>query len=164
LIALGGVFLFAISAGPAWAGTAWPLFVIAPGVALFAVAVLGGKSWSAFAVPASIVTTVGVILWVQNTFNLWETWAYAWALIFPTAVGFGLWLHGTLSGKPELQRQGGGMLLIGVAIFGGFAIFFEGLLNLSGIGANVGAHYVLPALLIAIGAWLAVVRQPLTHK
>jgi hypothetical protein len=160
LITLGGVFLFAMSVGAAWAQTGWPMFIIVPGLALFAVAVLGGKSWSGLAVPASIVTTVGVILWCQNAFDLWQTWAYAWALI-PTAVGFGLWLHGTLSGRSDLQHQGRTMLTVGAVLFVSFAAFFEGLLNLSGIGTTIGMRYALPALLIGLGAWLVVVRRPL---
>jgi hypothetical protein len=163
LITLGGVFLFAIYVGAAWAQTGWPMFVIAPGLALFAVAVLGGKSWSSLAVPASIVTTVGVILWFQNAFDLWQTWAYAWALI-PTAVGFGLWLHGATSGRSDLQHQGRTMLIVGASLFVGFAAFFEGLLNLSGIGSSFGVRFAVPALLIALGAWLVVVRRPLTHE
>jgi hypothetical protein len=163
LITLGGVFLFATSVGAAWAQTGWPIFIIVPGLGLFAVAVLGGKSWSGLAVPASIVTTVGVILWCQNAFDLWQTWAYAWALI-PTAMGFGLWLHGRMSGRPDLQRQGRPMLITGTVLFVGFAAFFEGLLNLSGLGTTIGMRYALPALLIALGAWLVIVRRPLTHE
>jgi hypothetical protein len=163
LIVLGGVFLFAISRGSGWAEAGWPLFVIAPGVALFAVAIFGGKNWSGLAVPASIVTTVGAILWSQNMFDLWQTWAYAWALIFPTAIGFGLWVHGMLSGRSDLEHQGRSLLMVGAVMFVGFAAFFEGLLNLSGMSSTIGARYVLPALLIALGAWLVVVRRPLTR-
>lgn len=163
LIVLGGVFLFAMMLGSTWAQAGWPLFVILPGLGLFAASVLGGKSWSALAVPASIVTVVGIVLWVQNAFNLWQTWAYAWALIFPTAAGVGLWLHGTLIGNPGLQQQGRNMLIIGAVLVVVFGAFFEGLLNLSGMTSSIAIRFALPAVLIGIGVWLVVIRRPLTH-
>ena len=51
------------------------------------------------------MTTIGLMLAIQNTFNLWETWAYAWTLI-PTAVGIGLTLQGERLGQPRVIRTG----------------------------------------------------------
>ena len=59
------------------------------------------------AVPGCVLTTVGLILAIQNTFNLWQTWAYAWTLII-AAVGIGLTLQSERLGQPKAARTGGG--------------------------------------------------------
>ena len=152
LILVGGFFLVAPTLGQVWAERGWPLLVIVPGLGLFAIALFGGKQWSWLAVPASIVTTIGLILWVQNAFNLWQTWAYAWALVLPTAVGFGQLVHGSLADLPDLRQQGRRTLAIGAIMFIGFAAFFEGVLNLSSLPATAEVRYLLPLLLIVVGA------------
>ncbi len=70
LAMLGGIFLIAPAFGSDWAGRDWPLLVMLPGLGLYAIAVFGGKDWHRLAVAASIITTVGAILWCQNAFNL----------------------------------------------------------------------------------------------
>lgn len=132
----------------------WPFFVIIPGLGLFAGMLGGGRSASGLAIPGSIVTTVGLILLYQNTTNHWESWAYAWALIFPTAVGLGMFIHGTLSGKEEPARVGRTMLLIGVVVFIAGATFFELVLNISGFARGMVGAIAGPGLLIALGLWL----------
>ena len=49
------------------------------------------------------VVYIGLLLFYQNTFNHFESWAYAWALI-PFAVGIGLVINGTWSEQPA-RRQ-----------------------------------------------------------
>jgi hypothetical protein len=156
LVILGTLFLIAPAFGSDWAGRDWPLLVFLPGLGLFAIAVFGGKEWTKLAVPAAIITTVGLILWCQNAFNLWQTWAYAWALVLPTAIGFGQLVEGTLSDRPQLREQGRHSILVGALMFICFAAFFEGLLNLSGLAPVAGARYVLPVLLILIGVGVVV--------
>src|SRR6185312_11166376 len=92
-----------------------------------------GRGSSGLAIPGSIVTTAGLILLIQNTFGIWQTWAYAWALIVPTAIGVGIWLMGTWGGKLRQQEVGRRMAEIGFIIFLAFAAFFELLVNLSGL-------------------------------
>ena len=46
-----------------------------------------GKGAGGLAIPGSIITTVGLILLYQNSFNHWQSWAYAWALIFLPPLG-----------------------------------------------------------------------------
>ncbi len=164
LVMLGGLFLVAPAFGTDWAGRGWPLLVIVPGLGLFAIAVFGGKDCHWLAVPASIITTVGAILWCQNAFNLWQTWAYAWALVFPTAIGFGQLLEGTLGERPQLQQQGRHSMLVGALVFICFAAFFEGLLNLSGLAPVAGLRYLLPLLLILIGVGVLVQGRARQHS
>ena len=42
---------------------------------------------------------VGVILLYQNAANHFESWAYAWGLVFPTATGLGRMIYGLLKGS-----------------------------------------------------------------
>jgi len=132
-------------------GLGWPLFVIAPGLLLFALAVSAhGTAGSAIAVPAGIVTMVGIVLAVQNATGLWATWAYAWALVAPGGVGIGLLAYGLVTGQRESVRAGLPILGVGLGLFLGFGLFFEGVLGLNGT-AIVGAETLLAGGLVVLG-------------
>jgi hypothetical protein len=134
----------------------WPLLVIVPGLLLFAAAVsAGGQGGSAIAVPAGIVTMAGLVLAFQNTTGLWATWAYAWALVAPGGVGVGLVAYGFVTGQRGVVQAGLPILGIGLGLFLGFGIFFEGVLGLSG-PALIGAETLLAGGLIVLGAVLLV--------
>jgi hypothetical protein len=158
LIALGALFLVQQVTGFDVWHWSWPLIIVGCGVLLFVSMLAGGRGASSLAIPASIVTTVGLILLVQNTFNLWQTWAYAWALIFPTAIGLGTWLMGWWSGDPERERVGRRMAEVGAVTFLGFAAFFELVLDLSGFWRQGLSGVVFAVLLILLGAYLLVRR------
>ncbi len=122
LVALGALFLAQelFSFDPGRYG--WPLFIIGPGLLLFAGMVLGGRGAGDFAIPASIVTTVGLILFTQNLTGHFQSWAYAWTLVAPTAVGLGLALYGFLYyigvDPPDWNnavKGAGGVLFFGLA-------------------------------------------------
>ena len=133
LIVLGALTLVGRALQVDLFGIGWPVLVIAPGVALFAVAVaIGGAAGVAAAVPGGIVTMVGVVLAVQSATGLWATWAYAWALVAPGGVGAGLLVYGIIAGQRDVARTGLPILLTGVGLFLGFGLFFEGVLHLSG--------------------------------
>ena len=130
---------------------AWPLFVIVPGVVVFAAAfAVGGEPGSGLAIAGSIVTTVGLILAFQEATDLYETWAYAWALVAPGAVGFGLVVYGALTRQPKLVAGGLPTLGVGLALFLGFAVFFEGFIGLSGDRVPE-LRGLLPFGLVALG-------------
>lgn len=157
LIAAGIVFLVARFANFDLGQYGWPLFVIVPGIALIALGV-ASRPVSGLVVPGSIVTVTGLILAVQNTFNLWATWSYAWALIFPGAVGLGTLLLGALRGDGK-QRSGGLQAIVaGLGMFAVFGVFFEGILHVSGLNFGVAGDVVLPAVLIAAGLLLLLIR------
>src|SRR5689334_6565604 len=106
LVLIGVLFFAREITGPNFWHWSWPLIVIAAGGLLFALMFAIGRGSSGLAIPGSIVTTTGLILLIQNTFGIWQTWAYAWALIVPTAIGVGIWLMGTWGGKPRQQEVG----------------------------------------------------------
>ena len=151
LIGLGALFLLERALDLDLARFGWPLFVIVPGLVLFAAGLsAGGREGSGLAVAGGIVTTVGLVLAVQNATDLWATWAYAWALVGPGGSGLGLTLYGLLRNRPEDLSNGLRMLGIGLALFVGFGLFFEGLIGLTGEPFLVGSD-VLPVVLIGIG-------------
>ncbi|MER3555314.1 MAG: hypothetical protein C4331_13480 [Meiothermus sp.] len=79
LVVLGGLFLLGqvVDLGESIGHWGWPFFVMLPGILLLVLAFVGGKTSAGLAVPGSIVTTVGLILFVQNVTDHFESWAYA---------------------------------------------------------------------------------------
>ena len=151
LIVVGLAFLIGRQVGVRWDDVGWPLFIIVPGLVLFVLALaVGGRAGSGFAVPAGIVTMVGVVLAVQNATDLWETWAYAWALVAPGGVGLGLLLYGLLTRQPDVATGGGWALLVGLGLFLGFGFFFESVIGLSG-DKVAGMETLMAAGIVAIG-------------
>jgi hypothetical protein len=153
LVALGVLFLleqlFDFQLGQ-WL---WPLVIIIPGLLFFVGMVFGGKSAGPLAIPGSIVTTVGLLLLYQNTFNHFESWAYAWALI-PIAVGIGLMINGAWSELPPLVHSGRHLAGIGLVLFLVGFFIFELVLNIGGMDSGL----VAPMLLIAGGIYLLLRR------
>jgi hypothetical protein len=133
LVSVGGGFLVTRQLGIDLGAAGWPMFVIVPGLVLFVLAfVIGGRAGTGFAVAGAVVTVTGLILAFQNATGLWATWAYAWALVAPGGVGLGLFVYGALTGQRDIALPGGSALLVGLALFLGFAFFFESVIGLSG--------------------------------
>ena len=135
----------------------WPFFVIVPGVALLAVALAGrGAVGEGLAIAGSIVTVTGLILLYQNATDHFESWAYAWALVFPGAVGTGMILYGLSAGRSGNVRAGSRLVGVGVVIFLLGAAFFEGVIGIGGyqFGHSTGA--VIGGVIIVLGALLLI--------
>jgi len=138
----------------------WPVFVIAPGVALLIVGlVASGEPGVGLTVAGGMVTTVGLILAYQSATDHWTSWAYAWTLIAPTSVGAAMLLWGTLHRRGSIVRQGLSGLGVGIVLFiVGFA-FFEGVLNLGGTrGLAPLGRQALPVALIGAGVLVIISR------
>ena len=164
LIALGAVLLAVNTFGlvlPFDVGRlGWPIFVIAPGVVLLVIGLLiNNEAGIGLSVAGSIVTMVGAILAYQSTTDHWSSWAYAWALIAPTAVGAGMLLWGIFHGRMGIIRQGLSGVGLGLVVFIiGFG-FFEGVLNIGGERGLAGlARQALPVALILAGVLLVISR------
>jgi hypothetical protein len=156
LIALGILFLLGTLFQIDIWGALWPFFIIVPGLLFFVAMVSIGKPGAPLALPGSIVTTVGLILFFQNVTGLWATWAYAWALIFPTSVGIGIAIAGLWSDDSRAVRGGTAMAGVGLAVFVFFSFFFEVILNLSGLRSGPVGRILLPVMVIAGGVVLLV--------
>jgi hypothetical protein len=154
LILIGGIFLAQHFLGFNPWRWLWPYFIVTPGVLFLIAALAFARGASGLAIPGSIITTLGMILLVQNTFDVWRTWAYVWPLVVPTSIGVGIWLHGMLSGQPRAQRTGRVMATVGLWLFLGFAALFEGLVHISGdvsravLGPAIGAALIVGGLFL----------------
>jgi hypothetical protein len=149
LILLGGAALIGQVGG---VSIGWPIWIIAPGVALILGAVaVGGPGGSGMASVGGMLTMVGVVLAVQEAYDLYQTWAYAWALVAPGGVGLGLAVYGLLTGRRDDLRGGLGALFVGIVIFLVGFLFFEGVLNLSDGRFGDLAEQAVPLLLVVIG-------------
>lgn len=135
----------------------WPVFVLVPGIVLLGFG-LAVRELSGLCIPGAVITMTGLVLAVQNTFDLWATWAYAWALVAPGGVGLGLWLQGLAARQPGLRRAGLRAMAVGLLLFLVGAAFFEGVAHLSGREFGIIGQLLVPALLIAAGVWLLVRR------
>ena len=151
VIVLGIVFLVTTLAGGSVAAIWWPLFVVIPGLLFFAGMALWGRSFAFLALPGSIITSTGVLLVLQNLTGEWSTWAYAWALLSPGAVGLGLYVWGRVGEVPGLLAAGPVVAKVGVIIFLVLGVFFELIIGLSD---SLFMRIVWPALLIVMGAWV----------
>jgi hypothetical protein len=157
LVGVGALLLVTRLTDVTLGGDAWPLWLVVAGAAcLVASFALPQRQGLGLAIAGAIVTTVGLILWAQETNDAYATWAYAWALVAPTAPGVGTVLYGAVRGDGELVRNGLRSTAVGLALFGGFALFFEGVLGLSGQPiAAIGD--VLPFAVVGLGLLLVVV-------
>ena len=158
LLVLVGVFFLAARYAPTEVGQlGWPFFVLVPGLALLFIGATV-RSVSGLLVPGSVVTVVALVLAVQNTFDVWASWTYAWALVVPGSLGLGAALLGMVRHDRKQTEDGMRAMLVGVALFAVFGVFFEGILRVSGLSFGAPFDIVLPVFLIAIGAALMAFR------
>ncbi len=152
LVGLGMLLLLAELTGIRFFRVLWPLFIIVPGVLLFITSLslpmpLGEIVMS----PACILSALGLLLFYQNLFKHWESWAYGWALIAPTSIGIGHVFYGEFKNRPEMVQLGWSTARLGLTMFAIGFVFFELLLNISGFGLGIFGWAVL---LIGWGAYL----------
>ncbi len=156
LVVIGALALLGRALSIDILGLGWPLFVLIPGIVMFAGGVaIGGRAGLGLAIPGGIVSMVGVVLSVQAATGLWATWAYAWALVAPGGVGLAFIVYGLITRQPDLARNGVPILLTGLGLFVAFGLFFEGVLHVSGDALPL-AEPVLATGLIILGAAILV--------
>jgi hypothetical protein len=136
----------------------WPFFVIGFGMLFFVGMFAGGKSTGGLAIPGSIITAVGLMLFYQNLTNHWESWAYGWTVIL-MAVGLGIFIMGAYQDNEDRRQAGLKVLKLGLVMFVIFGAFFELLFStFSPFGLR---RFVFPLMLIAFGAYLVITRSGL---
>jgi hypothetical protein len=156
LVAVGCIFLALRLGNIALGPNAWPLWLIVPGLAMVAGSLfIPSRGALGLAIPGALLAIVGGILWVQDAYGLYATWAYAWALVAPTGPGLAMLLLGAVRGDGELARDGLRMTLTGLGLFLGFGLFFEGVVGVSGHRID-NLDVVLPYAAIGLGALLIV--------
>jgi hypothetical protein len=157
--ALGGVLLLlgiAVLLGQAldldFGRVGWPFFVIVPGLALLGFGLATpGRPGEVLATVGGVVTMVGLVLLVQNATDRFETWAYAWTLVFLVGAGSGRWLVGVVRGRGDLAASGGWLVAAGLVAFLVLAVLFEVVVGIGGRPVGSASRYGLAALLIGAG-------------
>ncbi|MHB1357543.1 MAG: hypothetical protein ACYCZF_16360 [Anaerolineae bacterium] len=157
LVLLGGLFLVSQFLDINLMRYLWPGFIILPGVLFFIGMLIGGRNAGGLAIPGTIITTTGLLLFYQNLTGLWQTWSFAWALVGPVATGLGLVIFGLYSGKPDARKAGMIVLGIGLALLAIFGISF-------GFGFPGLGRYLWPLVLIALGIFVVLQRSRKTTK
>jgi hypothetical protein len=133
-----------------WVG--WPFLVIIPGLALLGLGLAApGRLGEVLAMIGGVITVNGLVLGVQNATDRFETWAYAWTLVFLAGPGIGRWLLGVVRGRGDLAASGGRLIAAGLVAFGVLAVFFDVVVGVGGRGYGVPSGYGLAALLMAAG-------------
>lgn len=153
LMALGVIFLAGQFMNIRLGENLWPFAIIGSGVLCFVVMVIGGRSTGGLAVPGSLTFATGLVLLVQNTFNRYDTWAYAWALIM-AAFGIGMVINGYWSGLEAPCRNGWAVTRMGILFFILFGAFFELFVYRHALSAG----NLWPVALILVGAGLIIYR------
>jgi hypothetical protein len=164
LVALGVMFLIGQIFHISFWGFAWPFFVIIPGLLFFVGMVMGGPAAGPLAIPGSLITMVGLLLFYQNIFDHWESWAYAWTLIAPTSVGIGLVIHGIWSNREGAIEAGKRIITIGLVMLICGVVFFELILDISHFRRGTVGRFVWPAILIAFGLFILFGRDRLRPR
>jgi hypothetical protein len=138
--------------------TFWPFIIIGFGLLFFVGMFAGGRSVSGLAIPGSIFTTIGLMLFYQNVTNHWESWSYGWTVIL-MSVGVGIFIMGVWGQNSSQRTAGLGVLRIGVILFIIFGAFFELIFT---AGRPFGLRsMIFPAGLILLGLYLILSRSGL---
>ncbi len=160
LIVTGGLFLADQFLPIRILASFWPLLIVLFGVTFFFAMLTAGKRGSGLAIPGTIITTLGLLLFVQSTFKLWVTWSYAWALLI-SAAGLGILIMNFYLKKVVLRRVAGLLIGIGLTLFVIFGVLFEIIIDLS--GANLASSVFLGGGLILLGLFM-VFSRPLFRR
>jgi hypothetical protein len=131
----------------------WPMWTIGAGILIFIIGLIVGAP--GMAVPASIVTGIGCILYYQNATGDYASWSYMWTLI-PGFVGVGLILAGLLGENTRSNISSGlNLIVVSAVLFLIFGTLLGGLAILGPYGPAI--------LLIALGVYILVrgfLRKP----
>jgi hypothetical protein len=152
LVLLGAAFLVLRLVDVDVSSVPWPYWVIGGGLLVLIGGLLSRSFASVLLVPGSMLTTIGLILLLQNSMHLWTTWVYAWALVAPGAFGLGMALQGLVLRRSWMVRVGLGNLVAGLIIFLILALLFEIVFHLNDQRFNPVGRIVIPSALIVLGA------------
>jgi len=138
----------------------WPLLIVFFGLTFFVGMLTAGRRGAGLAIPGAIITTIGLLLFLQNTFNLWVTWSYAWALLL-SATGLGMLIMNLYLKRLTLRRVAGLLIGLGLTLFVVFGFFFEVIIDLS--GANLASGIFLGGGLVLLGLFI-IFSRPLFRR
>lgn len=149
LVVVGGLFLVDQLTGLRLMRTYWPLLIVGLGLVFWVGMLVSHKKASGLAIPGSLITMIGLLVFVQQSFKLWGTWTYAWGLLI-SAVGIGLLIMNISAMRVSLRRVAGLLIGIGLVLFLVLGFFFEILLKISGPGVEGRVFYSAGVVLLGI--------------
>jgi hypothetical protein len=159
LIALGATFLVSNQLNVDWDRYGWPAFVLAPGIFLLLVGLaMRNEAGLGMAIPGGIITSVGLVLALQNATGAWASWAYAWALVAPGSVGVTLSAYGLLHRRLDLLDAGLRTAATGLGLFVAFGLFFENVIGIDNGHQGTALQNALPVLAIVLGVLIVLVN------
>lgn len=161
LVAAGGLFLADQFLEIQIMRNFWPLLVVLLGLMFFVMMILARRRGAWLAIPGAVITTAGIILYIHNSFDLWVTWTYAWALLI-SAVGIGMLIMNAYLKRGGLQTAAGWVIGVGLVLFVIFGIFFEVILDLAGLSINSGVF--LGSGLVLLGLFVVLSRLIFSTK
>jgi hypothetical protein len=151
LMALAGQFFRLVN----WSFL-WPFAIIGFGALFFVGMFAGGKQSAALAIPGTIISGIGLVLFFQNIANHWESMSYFWTLII-LFVGLGIYIMGWYGGDANHKASGLRLMKVGFILFIIFGAFFEMLFS----SYN---NIIFPLLLILLGGYLVLSRSGLLRQ
>jgi hypothetical protein len=130
----------------------WPFIFIVPGVLVFLTALsTESSSGEGLSILGGILTSLGVVFFLQTVTGFWATWAYVWALVAPTSIGVSQMIYGMAKDRDSITESGRRLATLGLFMFAiGFG-FFELIIGISGFGLASFGLPVFPMLLIFFG-------------
>lgn len=131
------------------AGSAWPLFVVIPGLTLLFVGFAGLGTGAL--IPGAILSVIGLILAYMNASQDWTAWAFVWPLVAPGGVGIGIFLQGLRNRDAQLLRQGRTLMFVALIIFMIGFVIFGTIFKIGGTDYGWFGKAALPGLLIVVG-------------
>lgn len=130
----------------------WPFIFIIPGVLVFLSAMAtDSSSGEGLTILGAILTSLGVIFLAQQVTGLWASWAYVWALVAPTSIGFAQLTYGTSKNRDTIVQSGRKLINLGLLMFAIGFVFFELIIGINGFGiGNLGLP-VIPIMMVFVG-------------
>ena len=111
----------------------WPFIFLVPGALVFLAALTGERrNNEGLAVFGGILFSLGFVFLAQSVTRQWASWAYDWALIAPTSIGFSQMIYGMHKDREDIVKIGRRLVKIGLSIFAVGFVFFELILGISG--------------------------------
>ncbi|HKA12426.1 MAG TPA: hypothetical protein VKI99_18335 [Candidatus Dormibacteraeota bacterium] len=140
----------------------WPVLVAFPGLVLTVIG-MSVREVDSLCIPGAIVSVAGTVLMIQNLWNIFGTWTYAWALVAPGGMGLGMWLQGVVYGSAGLRATGAHTMGVGLVFFLAGLVFFERVLHVSGRPTGPLWIFVLSVVLplvIIVAGFVLLIRRP----
>ena len=124
----------------------WPFIIIGVGLVFLLMAVF--TRTGGLAIPGSIISGVGGILYYQNLTSYWGETAFLWALV-PGFVGIGIAIARIISPEENPGAWNASLILL---VISAIAFFASGGSSMLGLNSQI----VLPVLVIGLGAFLLI--------